>query len=262
MTVHPAHTRILRSDETGQLAVPFTRVALNQRRDLRPLLHRGARLGPRGRPGAAAPPAGSRAAPTPRRTTDGETQLIDNGRSAVRRGAANEEWRGERRRPLRGENVTQMAYAPRGCGHRGDALRRRPRGLRRRAGSAARVAAGRAIIPANVNHPESEPMIIGKRFLVEDQRQHRQLRGHLVDRRGGRQAHPRDHLGRGHRHGPLDRRGHPHHARVDHPQLAGPDRHRADLPGAGEGQRCGGQALGGRSSATRHRAVRAGRSTT
>ena len=31
----------------------------------------------------------------------------------------------------------------------------------------AEVAAGRAIIPANVNHPESEPMIIGKRFLVK-----------------------------------------------------------------------------------------------
>jgi len=29
------------------------------------------------------------------------------------------------------------------------------------------VAAGRAIIPANVNHPEVEPMIIGKRFLVK-----------------------------------------------------------------------------------------------
>jgi phosphomethylpyrimidine synthase len=29
------------------------------------------------------------------------------------------------------------------------------------------VAAGRAIIPVNVNHPESEPMIIGRRFLVK-----------------------------------------------------------------------------------------------
>ncbi len=29
------------------------------------------------------------------------------------------------------------------------------------------VAAGRAIIPANVNHPESEPMAIGRRFLVK-----------------------------------------------------------------------------------------------
>jgi phosphomethylpyrimidine synthase len=29
------------------------------------------------------------------------------------------------------------------------------------------VARGRAVIPANVNHPESEPMIIGKRFLTK-----------------------------------------------------------------------------------------------
>lgn len=29
------------------------------------------------------------------------------------------------------------------------------------------VAAGRAIIPANINHPEAEPMIIGKKFLVK-----------------------------------------------------------------------------------------------
>lgn len=29
------------------------------------------------------------------------------------------------------------------------------------------VAQGRAVIPANVNHPESEPMIIGRNFLVK-----------------------------------------------------------------------------------------------
>ena len=29
------------------------------------------------------------------------------------------------------------------------------------------VAAGRAIIPANINHPESEPMVIGRHFLVK-----------------------------------------------------------------------------------------------
>jgi phosphomethylpyrimidine synthase len=31
----------------------------------------------------------------------------------------------------------------------------------------AEVAAGRAIIPANINHPESEPMVIGRNFLVK-----------------------------------------------------------------------------------------------
>jgi phosphomethylpyrimidine synthase len=29
------------------------------------------------------------------------------------------------------------------------------------------VARGRAIIPANINHPEVEPMIIGRNFLVK-----------------------------------------------------------------------------------------------
>ena len=29
------------------------------------------------------------------------------------------------------------------------------------------VARGRALIPSNVNHPETEPMIIGRKFLVK-----------------------------------------------------------------------------------------------
>src|SRR5439155_23569952 len=29
------------------------------------------------------------------------------------------------------------------------------------------VARGRAIIPSNINHPETEPMIIGRKFLVK-----------------------------------------------------------------------------------------------
>mgnify|MGYP000600442957 FL=1 len=37
------------------------------------------------------------------------------------------------------------------------------------------IAAGRAVLPANINHPESEPMIIGRNFLVKNQYQHRQL---------------------------------------------------------------------------------------
>src|SRR6202008_3224452 len=31
----------------------------------------------------------------------------------------------------------------------------------------AEIAAGRAIIPANINHPELEPMVIGRKFLVK-----------------------------------------------------------------------------------------------
>ena len=71
----------------------------------------------------------------------------------------------------------------------------------------------------------------------QDQRQYRQLGGDLVGRGGGRQDGVGDPLGRRHRDGPLDRPQHPHHARMDFAQLAGADRHRADLPGAGEVRR-------------------------
>src|SRR5260370_2484246 len=29
------------------------------------------------------------------------------------------------------------------------------------------IAAGSAVLPANINHPESEPMVIGRKFLVK-----------------------------------------------------------------------------------------------
>jgi phosphomethylpyrimidine synthase len=80
-------------------------------------------------------------------------------------------------RPLRargGAAVTQLAYARAGiitpemefiairenCGRAGPGLVT-PEFVR------GEVAAGRAIIPANVNHPELEPMIIGRNFLVK-----------------------------------------------------------------------------------------------
>jgi phosphomethylpyrimidine synthase len=76
---------------------------------------------------------------------------------------------GLRRRPLRarpGANVTQMHYARRGV------VTPEMEFIAVREGMAPEfvrdeVAAGRAIIPANVNHPESEPMIIGRNFLVK-----------------------------------------------------------------------------------------------
>ncbi|WP_369370974.1 phosphomethylpyrimidine synthase ThiC [Promicromonospora sp. Populi] len=95
--------------------------------------------------------------------------LADDGRSALRRGAATQEWRGERRRPRRavpGRTVTQMHYARQGVitpEMRFVALREDCDVELVRS----EVAAGRAIIPNNVNHPESEPMIIGKAFLVK-----------------------------------------------------------------------------------------------
>ena len=100
-----------------------------------------------------------------------DVRLRDDGRAAVRRGATatGDAWRGERRAPLRaleGRRVTQMHYARRGEVTDEMAF------IAAREGLPAElvrdeVAQGRAIIPANINHPESEPMIIGRRFLVK-----------------------------------------------------------------------------------------------
>ena len=98
-----------------------------------------------------------------------ERNLLDDGRAAVKRGSASDEWRGASRAPLRakdGKRVTQMAYARRGEITREMefvALREHcsPEKVREE------VAAGRAIIPNNINHPESEPMIIGNAFLTK-----------------------------------------------------------------------------------------------
>jgi phosphomethylpyrimidine synthase len=73
------------------------------------------------------------------------------------------------RRPLRaktGTNVTQMHYAKKGTitpEMEYIAIRENvdPEFVR------SEVARGRAIIPSNINHPESEPMIIGRNFLVK-----------------------------------------------------------------------------------------------
>jgi phosphomethylpyrimidine synthase len=72
--------------------------------------------------------------------------------------------KGRRAKP--GKNVTQMHYARRG------EITPEMHFIAVREGCDAEfvrseVARGRAIIPANVNHPESEPMIIGRNFLVK-----------------------------------------------------------------------------------------------
>ena len=101
------------------------------------------------------------------------------------------------RRAKAGANVTQMHYARRGIitpemefaalreNLKLDALRADPRYeklLRQHPGQAwgaqipetitpefvrAEIAAGRAILPANINHPELEPMVIGRNFRVK-----------------------------------------------------------------------------------------------
>ncbi|HZU76953.1 MAG TPA: phosphomethylpyrimidine synthase ThiC, partial [Dehalococcoidia bacterium] len=101
---------------------------------------------------------------------DGREVLpADNGLRSGDPRANMEVFPGLRRRPLRakpGRNVTQLHYARKGIitpEMEFIALRENvsPEFVRDE------VARGRAIIPANVNHPESEPMIIGRNFLVK-----------------------------------------------------------------------------------------------
>jgi phosphomethylpyrimidine synthase len=105
--------------------------------------------------------------------------LRDDGRAAVRRvGAAGGNGNGQSpvpfvaphpRRPLRavqGRTVTQMHYARRG------EITPEMEFVAVREGCSPEkvrdeIARGRAILPANVNHPESEPMVIGREFLVK-----------------------------------------------------------------------------------------------
>jgi phosphomethylpyrimidine synthase len=92
----------------------------------------------------------------------------DNGRFRAGRNL-DEVFTGSSRRPLQavgGGAVTQLAYA-----RRGD-VTPEMEFVAIREGVASsmvqdEVAAGRAVIPLNVNHPEAEPMVIGRRFLVK-----------------------------------------------------------------------------------------------
>jgi phosphomethylpyrimidine synthase len=104
--------------------------------------------------------------------TGREQTLRDDGRASERSGRSGADpfpGEGARRPRLRaasGRCVTQMHYARRG------EITPEMRFIARRENLEPEVvrdevAAGRAIIPANVNHPESEPMIIGKRFLTK-----------------------------------------------------------------------------------------------
>ncbi|MHB8244214.1 MAG: phosphomethylpyrimidine synthase ThiC [Acidimicrobiales bacterium] len=96
-------------------------------------------------------------------------QARDDGRSAAA-GRAVAHWQGgASRAPLRGKQgrtPTQLHYARSGqisSEMAFVALRENldPEVVREE------VAAGRAIVPSNVNHPESEPMVIGTKFLVK-----------------------------------------------------------------------------------------------
>ena len=112
-----------------------------------------------------------------RSTRGAGVTVRDDGRAAVRRGPVGPTGpaglSGVGRRPLRAVGpaagfgaVTQLYYARRG------EITPEMQFVAVREGVAAEavhdeIAAGRAILPANVNHPESEPMAIGRRFLVK-----------------------------------------------------------------------------------------------
>ncbi len=98
-----------------------------------------------------------------------EIQPADNGLKATDPRANLATFNRAQRRPLQarpGRVVTQMHYARRGIitpEMEFIAIREHvdPEFVR------SEVARGRAIIPTNINHPESEPMIIGRNFLVK-----------------------------------------------------------------------------------------------
>ncbi len=93
----------------------------------------------------------------------------DNGRPPVGGRNLDELFAASSRRPRRavdGRAVTQLAYARRG------EITPEMEFIGLREGVAAEViraevAAGRAVIPLSCNHPEAEPMVIGRRFLVK-----------------------------------------------------------------------------------------------
>lgn len=98
-----------------------------------------------------------------------EVKPEDNGLASPDARGAAEIFPGLHRKPLRakqGCNVTQMHYARQGIvtpEMEYIAIRENldAEFVRKE------VAIGRAIIPSNINHPESEPMIIGRNFLVK-----------------------------------------------------------------------------------------------
>ncbi|SEE03632.1 hydroxymethylpyrimidine synthase [Arthrobacter alpinus] len=170
----PAHTLSYLEDEQHGLSVPVTSISLDESAPGRPnppiQVYRTA--GPGSDPVRGLPPLRD---PWIKSRADTQNyqgrgrELLDDGRSAQRRGAASAEWQGTQRAPLRseaGRTVTQMHYARTGvvtAEMRFVALRENCSVELVRS----ELAAGRAIIPSNINHPESEPMIIGKAFLVK-----------------------------------------------------------------------------------------------
>jgi len=97
-----------------------------------------------------------------------KVQPVDNGLKAHDTRNLDSRFAGARnpRRVLPGKTVTQLAYARRG------EITPEMEFVALREGVTvehvrSEIAQGRAVLPVNVNHPESEPMVIGRNFLVK-----------------------------------------------------------------------------------------------
>ena len=173
-SVHPSHTLAFLRDEENDISVPVTEIALDDSPGgtANPPFTVYRTAGPGSQPTSGLAPLREPwiTARADVETSEGRARnLLDDGRAATRRGAASAEWQGRSAAPRRGIHgavVTQMHYA-----RRGD-ITPEMRFVALREGCnvelvRSELAAGRAIIPANINHPELEPMIIGKAFLVK-----------------------------------------------------------------------------------------------
>ncbi len=123
----------------------------------------------------------------------------------------------------------------------------------------AEIAAGRAIIPANINHPELEPVIIGRNFLVKI---NANIGNSAVTSSAAEEVEKMVWAIRwgGDTVMDLSTGRNIHNIRVvDSAQRADPDRHCADLSGAGKSRRRPGQARLGGVQGHADRAGRAGR---
>ncbi|NMN00115.1 thiamine-phosphate pyrophosphorylase [Bifidobacterium sp. DSM 109958] len=94
--------------------------------------------------------------------------LADDGKRAIKRGKATKEWRGRKHNPMKAKDhpVTQMWYA------RHNIITPEMKYVAERENCdvelvRSELAAGRAVMPCNINHPEAEPMIIGTKFLTK-----------------------------------------------------------------------------------------------
>jgi phosphomethylpyrimidine synthase len=167
-----ARRKIHRTGARPDLHVPFTEVALSDSPDGTPngpvLLYDTS--GPGGDPTQGLPTLRGPWIEERRDTAVVEARAVqprDDGRAAAH-GRRSDAVTG-RRHPVRrasGEPVTQLDYARRGeITPEMDFVAIRegvePELVR------SEVARGRALIPANVNHPETEPMIIGRKFLTK-----------------------------------------------------------------------------------------------